>query len=120
MKDPFALAASYLAENAATDINTTPDAIYGLPREALPNEHTSGHLSLEVNRTEFVESPIKVTPWLTIVDVEKSIEATLADLRSYVAARNQGQEHHWVERLLDEKFATLRVCGVEAQIRQIH
>jgi hypothetical protein len=43
--------------------------------------------------------PIALNAWTKITEPEKFIQATLADLAAYVAAKNAGQ-HHWTEDLL--------------------
>jgi hypothetical protein len=63
-----------------------------------------------------VRSTIAV-PYVTILDPAKFVSATLADLASYVSAKNQGRQHSWIEDIVDEKIEQLRLCGVEAEIR---
>lgn len=58
-------------------------------------------------------------PYVTILDPAKFVSATLADLARYVAAKNQGRHHSWIENILDEKIEQLRLCGVEAEIRVV-
>ena len=62
---------------------------------------------------------MSVDRWLTILDPAKFVSATLADLASYVAGKNQGRRCSWIEDLLDEKIEQLRLCGVEAEIRTV-
>jgi hypothetical protein len=79
--------------------------------------------SLVVTRvaaTDFPRGLVQLNSWTTIIDVPKYVDCTLADLAAYVAARNKGRIRHWAEDLLDEKVAGLRLCGVEAEIREIH
>jgi hypothetical protein len=65
-----------------------------------------------------VRSTIAV-PYLTILDPAKFVSATLADLASYVSAKNQGRHHSWIEDIIDERIEQLRLCGVEAEIRTV-
>jgi hypothetical protein len=58
-------------------------------------------------------------PYVTILDPAKFVSATLADLASYVSAKNQGRQHSWIEDIVDEKIEQLRLCGVEAEIRTV-
>jgi hypothetical protein len=58
-------------------------------------------------------------PWVTILDPAKFVSSTLADLASYVSAKNQGRHHSWIENIIDEKIEQLRLCGVEAEIRAV-
>lgn len=63
--------------------------------------------------------PVSVNRWITILDPAKFVAATLADLASYVSAKNQGHHYSWIEGILDEKIEQLRFCGVEAEIRTV-
>jgi hypothetical protein len=78
--------------------------------------------SLVVTRVGATNSPrlVQLNSWTTIIDVPKYVDSTLSDLATYVAARNKGRIRHWAEDLLDEKLAGLRLCGVLAEIREIH
>ncbi len=79
-----------------------------------------GWLVLVVRRPEKPPTgPITVKPGLRIMDVAKFAEATIRDLLTYVAAKNRGS-YHWVDRVLDEKLEQLELCGVKAEIRELH
>ena len=64
------------------------------------------------------EPPISIAPAVVVTNPVRFIEATLADLSCYVAARNRGAAN-WAENLIDEKFEQLRRCGIEAEIKEI-
>jgi hypothetical protein len=61
---------------------------------------------------------VDLNHWTMIVNPEKFIEDTLSSLASYVMARNL-DGGHWMSDLLDEKIDALKVCGVEAEIREV-
>ncbi|HYT58087.1 MAG TPA: hypothetical protein VEQ38_25565 [Verrucomicrobiae bacterium] len=63
-----------------------------------------------------VRSTIAV-PCVTIVDPAKFVPATLAELTSFISAKNSGRHGLWIENIVDEKIEQLRLCGVEAEIR---
>jgi hypothetical protein len=63
-------------------------------------------------------APLALNAWTKVVDVEQFIQATLADLAACIAARNKGGRH-WASDLIDEKLESLRVCGIEAEIREV-
>lgn len=78
-------------------------------------ESETPRLTFIVQRTRKVVPPIKIQPWITVLDPDRFIDATLGDLAAYVAARNHGKPH-WVEDLLKEKLDQLELCGVVAEI----
>jgi hypothetical protein len=73
--------------------------------------------TLIVNKVEVVPSPIALTSWITVVDPPRFVEATVEDLAAYVDDKNRGSSH-WADDLLDEKLQYLRLCGVNAEIRE--
>ena len=62
--------------------------------------------------------PIRLAPWLLVVDPNRFIEATLADLAVYVAAENKGSRH-WIKDLLEEKLRQLEKCGLKVEIEEV-
>jgi len=89
------------------------------PKKDAPFERFSLVVS-RVGVTDFARGLVHLNSWTTITDVPKYVDSTLTDLAAYVAARNKGRIRHWAEDLLDEKLAGLRLCGVLAEIREIH
>ncbi len=84
-------------------------------------EERHGWHVLEVERPEqYSAGPIVIGSGRKIIDVAKFAEVTIKDLVSYIAAKNRGASHHWVERILDEKLEYLKICGVKAEIRKLH
>ncbi len=75
---------------------------------------------LAVTERKEVPYPVHLTPWLIVCDASRFIEATLADLAVYVAAKNKGEARHWMENLLEEKLEHLRLCGIEVEIMEVH
>jgi len=78
-------------------------------------------LKVVVKEHNEVKPPIRLNFTETIDDPKKYIDATLADLESYVTAFNCGIRH-WVGKLalLEEKIEGLRRCGVKVEIRELH
>jgi len=75
-------------------------------------------LTLCVTSRREIPPPIRLTPWVIVVDPNRFIETTLGDLAAYVLAENNGAQH-WVRNLLKEKLDYLECCGVRAEIRAI-
>jgi hypothetical protein len=92
------------------------------PADTEKDEPPVLRFSLIVTRAGTVESTptVRLNAWTVVTDIPNFVDANLRDLASYVAARNKGRTRHWAEDLLDEKVAGLRLCGVEAEIREIH
>ena len=81
--------------------------------------HPHPRFTLIVTKSEPIpDAPISLNGWATVVNVKGFVDRTLADLEAYVAARNAGR-WHWMESLLDETVEHLRLCGVEAEIREV-
>jgi hypothetical protein len=97
-----------LCKGASKDRMGEADRVSSFPR-----------FTLMVNKVEVVPSPIALTSWITVVDPGRFIQTTLEDLAAYVGAKNRGSSH-WAEALLDEKLQCLRLCGVNAEIRETH
>jgi hypothetical protein len=76
--------------------------------------HTPG-LTLIVRRLRKIVPPIKIEPWITVVDPDRFIDATLGELATYIAAKNHGSRH-WIEDLLKEKLERLALCGIAVEI----
>lgn len=72
-------------------------------------------LTIIVKESRKVVPPIRIQPWITVLDPDRFIDATLGDLAAYVAAKNHGKRH-WVENLLEEKLEQLELCGITAEI----
>jgi hypothetical protein len=63
-------------------------------------------------------APIILNSWTKVVNVEKFLDATLADLAACVSSRNAGKKH-WAEKLLDEKLEAIGACGIKAKIVEV-
>ena len=72
-------------------------------------------LTIIVKESRKVVPPIRIQPWVTVLDPDRFIDATLGDLAAYVAAKNH-DKRHWVENLLEEKLEQLELCGITAEI----
>jgi len=75
------------------------------------------HLKVVVTERKRVEPPIRLSVAETVVDPQRFLDTTLADLEAYVAAKNKGSAKHWMENLLEEKLEHLRLCGIEVEIK---
>ncbi len=78
-------------------------------------ESQTPRLTLNLKSTRKVVPPIMIQPWITVLDPDRFIDATLGDLAAYVAAKNHGKRH-WIENLLEEKLEQLELCGITAEI----
>src|SRR5262245_33195219 len=79
----------------------------------------SPRFDLIINRSGSTSTAqITLNAWTIITNPQKFIETTLADLAAYLVARNQ-RRSHWASNLIDEKLEALKVCGIEAEIREI-
>ncbi len=77
-------------------------------------------LRVVVTERKRVEPPIRLSVAETVVDPQRFLDTTLADLEAYVAAKNKSEAKHWMENLLEEKLEHLRLCGIEVEIRKVH
>ncbi len=95
--------------------------VAGIPLNDQPSTDAAPpRFKLVVTNQREVLPPIHLAPWLIVRDASRFIEATLADLAVYVAAKNRGGSRHWVERLVEEKVENLAACGIEAGIMEVH
>lgn len=95
--------------------------VNGIPLNDQPSTDAAPpRLKLVVTSQREVPLPIHLAPWLIVRDASRFIEATLADLAVYVAAKNKGEAKHWAESLLEEKIANLAACGIEVEIKEVH
>ena len=73
-------------------------------------------LRVVVTERKRVEPPIRLSVAETVIDPQRFLDTTLADMEAYVAAENRGSKH-WVRDLLEEKLEHLRLCGIEVEMR---
>ena len=92
---------------------------YSITGNMVENRPDSGafspRLTLSVTSRREIPPPIRLTPWVIVVDPNRFIETTLGDLAVYVAAKNHGKRPY-VENLLEEKLEQLELCGITAKI----
>ncbi len=93
--------------------------VNGVPLSDQPSTDAAlPRLKLVVTRQREVTNPIHLTPWLTVSDPGRFVEATLSDLAVYVEAENKGSRH-WAKDLLEEKLRQLEKCGLKVEIEEI-
>ena len=108
------VAARRMIETKTTNDLTLGDVVYEFFADEPP-----GWLYLVIKRPEKLpQGFITVKPGLRIMDISRFIEGSIQDLVAYVSAKNRGSPH-WGDRVLDEKFEQLELCGVKAEIREL-
>ncbi len=93
---------------------------YSITGNMVENRPASGppRLNLTFTSRREIPPPIRLTPWVIVVDPNRFTETTLGDLAAYVVAENNGDQHR-VRNLLKEKLEHLECCGITAEIRTV-